>query len=35
MLLFGNAIDIAQYDDAYMALTKLNNYETSSFFCSD
>jgi hypothetical protein len=28
MLLFNNAIDIASYDDAYMALTHLTNYET-------
>ena len=28
MLCFNNAVDIASYDDAYMALTKLTNYET-------
>ena len=28
MLLFNNAIDVASYDDAYSALTRLNNYET-------
>jgi nuclear pore complex protein Nup160 len=27
MLSFNNAVDIASYDDAYMALTLLNNYE--------
>lgn len=32
MLSFSNAIEIAQYDDAYTALTKLNNYETLSPF---
>ena len=28
MLMFSNAVDIANYDDAYMALTRLTNYET-------
>lgn len=28
MVLFNNAIDIASYDDAYMALTRINNFET-------
>jgi len=26
--MFGNAVDLADYDSAYMALTKLSNYET-------
>jgi len=28
MLMFANAVDMADYDDAYMALTQLTNYET-------
>jgi len=30
-LSFNNAIDIASYDDAYTALTRINNYETYVF----
>jgi hypothetical protein len=30
MLLFNNAIDIASYDDAYMALSRITNFETYS-----
>jgi nuclear pore complex protein Nup160 len=32
MLLFNNAIDVANYDDAYMAFTRLTNYQTLSHF---
>ena len=28
MVLFNNAIDIANYDDAYMALSRICNFET-------
>ena len=28
MILFNNAIDIASYDDAYMALSRISNFET-------
>ena len=31
MLLFNNAVDVADYDDAYMTLTQLANYQTYSF----
>lgn len=27
MVLFNNAIDIASYDDAYMALSRISNFE--------
>jgi hypothetical protein len=28
MTMIGNAIDVADYDESYMALTQLTNYET-------
>lgn len=31
MLSFNNAIDIASYDDAYTALSRISNYETYVF----